>query len=817
SLAPGVYQDDSFKRFNAEPIHRIVSMNSSDPNLTTSSMDYTPSNVHSYPDLNAGAHSGAINTQQKSEPQTSQNNASTSKQQSFNSTPQSVNGIRKSGMTREQLKFCNSILKELKRHRDAVPFIHPVDPVALKIPDYPLIIKNPMDLTTVEKKLNSVEYETFEDFGKDINLIFDNCYLYNGTESPVSLAATNLKNAYERLLRRMPKENAKPVTEPTAVKESPKKAPAASKPKKETIKKEEKKVPKLIPVQLVTPGSTANPMPLHIDRPRASSEERRPKRDIHAPSKEIPTGVSVKRKGSTRWKTDPQLRYCHSILRELSKKSNAEFMFPFMEPVDWEKLMIPDYPKIIKNPMDVGTIRQKLEADEYDSASQFEADIRLVMWNCFKFNAPDNPVHIMGRRMESLFNEKWADLPPPRTPTPPPMEEVAVDSEDESSDDVDSSDDKLAEMERHLKTLSEKIETMKATKKKEKGDKKPAAKLSQEKPKPKPPSKPPKSPTKVSEKKKSSKRSRPIYSSSEEDIPMITFEQKKELSDRINNFEGDKLANIVQIIHDSMPHLRDNGGQEEIELDMDSLDPKTLYKLYQFVKKNSPVKRKRPTPKKTKAPYSEDEKVTEVERTFHKFDQPTYGKGHIHGDYSSSSGGSSSESDSDDSESDLEPQISSPLRKSRSPIHVREKTPLSSSTSRPVNKRKKTETSSPPPVSQPAPTPPQARKPTHDKSWLNQSLTSKATMSFDVASLDLDVTEPSSKKTTGDSETYSRKRSDEVTQLENMEHWAAFTTDVQPVKASGPAPSKDGGNHKADPAWEQFQKEMKAKKEKVPV
>jgi bromodomain-containing factor 1 len=131
-------------------------------------------------------------------------------------------------------------------------------------------------------------------------------------------------------------------------------------------------------------------------------------------------------------------------------------------------------------------------------------------------------------------------------------------------------------MERHLKTLSEKIRLMKAaTKKKEKVEKKPPVKPApQEKPvKPKAAAKTPvKAPPKPApakapapEKKKAPpKRSRPVYSSSsgsssssEDDVPMITFEQKKELSDSINNFEGDKLANVVQIIHSRMPHLRD--------------------------------------------------------------------------------------------------------------------------------------------------------------------------------------------------------------------------------------------------------------------
>ncbi|KAI7819147.1 Bromodomain-containing protein [Gamsiella multidivaricata] len=503
-------------------------------------------------------------------------------------------------MTREQLKYCSTIVKDLKKHRDSAPFLVPVDPVLLNIPDYPSIIKRPMDLSTVERKLNSVEYESVDDFVADINLIFSNCYIYNGTESIVSKCASNLEAAFNRLLRRMPRE----------------KVPAAPKPKKESIKKEERKEPKLVPLQLVTPSATG-PSALQFESPLDTSEERRPKREVQAPSKEIHTGVSSKRKGSNRWKTDPQLRHCHAILKEFAKKSNAEFMYPFMEPVDWEALQIPDYPRIIKNPMDIGSIRQKLESDQYDNAGEFEADVRLVLYNCYKFNPEGTVVNSMGRRMEQLFNNKWAQLPLP-PPTLPSVEEVAVDSEDSDSEDSDSSG-MFSLLPLHLKTLSEKLETMKATKKKEKGDKKSTSKAPQEKNRHK--------------KTSSAKKSRTVHTSSDEDVT-ITFEQKKELSDRINDLEGDQLAKVVQIIHDSMPHLRDSGGQEEIELDMDSLDPRTLYKLYQYVR--SSTKHKRPVPKKVAVQYSEEDatkKINELERKLQYLDQPAYGKGRLRAPY----------------------------------------------------------------------------------------------------------------------------------------------------------------------------------------
>ncbi|KAF9954404.1 hypothetical protein BGZ72_004613, partial [Mortierella alpina] len=744
------------------------------------------------------------------------------------------NANRKPAMTREQLKYCGAIIKELKKNRDAPAFLVPVDPVLLNIPDYPQVVKNPMDLSTVERKLNNVEYETVDDFVNDISLIFSNCYLYNGRELPVSICAANLETAFNRLLRRMPKEQiAKPAPDAAVVKESPKKSTGSKSTGSKTTgakttgskstgskpKKEEKKEVKLLPVQLVTPAETASALPIHIQHDDETSEERRPKRDVHAPSKEIPTGVASKRKPSLRWKNDAQLRYCHSILRDFAKKSNAEFMFPFMEPVDWVKFNIPDYPKIIKKPMDVSTIRKKLEADEYDDAGEFEADVRLVLSNCFKFNPAGTPVHEMGRRMEKLFNSKWANRPAP--PTPPPVEEVTVDSEDDS-EDVDSSDDKIAEMERHLKSLSEKLETMKEAKLKGKGEKKAEPKGVQEKPaKTSTAFKTPKSPVRAPEKK--TKRSRAVLTSSDEEedeVPTITFKQKKELSEKINNLDAQRLGTVVQIIHSTMPHLRDSGEQGEIELDMDSLDPKTIYKLYQYVKGNSTERKT----KKSKTSYSAEgasKKNKKQDRPPQKVDRYHEVKAIEESDdyasLDSVSSGSSSESSDESSASRRRKNVGSLPKTSRSPSVVRERarsTSVSSSIPS-IKPRKRSITEAIPPTADVEPVPqPKARK--QEKSWHEQPQppASRATMSFEVAPLDLAEIEASAAKATNTSQTNQQKKSDETTQLENLEHWAAFTAGVQPVKASNPQTSSDATSKKVDPVWEQFQKDMKARQEK---
>jgi hypothetical protein len=96
---------------------------------------------------------------------------------------------------------------------------------------------------------------------------------------------------------------------------------------------------------------------------------------------------------------------------------------------DWVKLAIPDYPKIVKKPMDLSTMRAKLDSGAYATAEKFRDDIKLVINNCFLYNPLGTPVHQAGLDLRKLFEEKWKGLPLLR-----------VESEDEEDDDSD--DDK---------------------------------------------------------------------------------------------------------------------------------------------------------------------------------------------------------------------------------------------------------------------------------------------------------------------------------------------------------------------------------------
>lgn len=60
----------------------------------------------------------------------------------------------------------------MKQHEFSDPFIDPVDPIALGIPNYFEIIKNPMDLSLIDAKLKGNKYKSPFQFFRDIELIW---------------------------------------------------------------------------------------------------------------------------------------------------------------------------------------------------------------------------------------------------------------------------------------------------------------------------------------------------------------------------------------------------------------------------------------------------------------------------------------------------------------------------------------------------------------------------------------------------------------------------------------------------------------------
>jgi len=83
----------------------------------------------------------------------------------------------------------------MNEHSDAWPFREPVD--ARDVPDYYHIIKDPMDLKTMSKRLESEQYYvTFEMFVADVKRMFANARTYNSPETIYYKCATRLETHF---------------------------------------------------------------------------------------------------------------------------------------------------------------------------------------------------------------------------------------------------------------------------------------------------------------------------------------------------------------------------------------------------------------------------------------------------------------------------------------------------------------------------------------------------------------------------------------------------------------------------------------------
>ncbi|KAK2964771.1 hypothetical protein BLNAU_71 [Blattamonas nauphoetae] len=116
----------------------------------------------------------------------------------------------------EKLKYLKRTLKKISQATIAAPFRYPVDTSANGYPDYLDIINKPMDFNTIISRIPEFEawrkadttavvkpdylpiydqlYRDSYALLRDIHLIWDNCYVYNGKDSQIGKDAQKLQN-----------------------------------------------------------------------------------------------------------------------------------------------------------------------------------------------------------------------------------------------------------------------------------------------------------------------------------------------------------------------------------------------------------------------------------------------------------------------------------------------------------------------------------------------------------------------------------------------------------------------------------------------
>ena len=487
-----------------------------------------------------------------------------------------------SPMTKPRQKHFVKAISNIKRVQAARHFLAPVDYVGLNIPTYPEIIKSPMDLRTLEENLRAEKYSTVDALASDFNLIVQNCRKFNGEQHLVTQDAFKIRDNFEKNMASMPSEE---VPEAATLK---KKAPDPLATRAPPPRRESRSS---LPGSARSPGSATSPQTFALGPEgipiirRDSTVDGRPKREIHRPApKDLPYSNQKPKKKKYVW----ELKFCDHVLKELAKPKHQNEYSAFAAPVDPVALNIPTYLSVIKTPMDFQTIRQKLDQGAYESAKDFEGDVRLVFQNCYKFNPPSHFVFQFGKKLEAVFNDEWSkkrdwiDEHSPSSGQRSPDSSEDEESEDEEEEGDDGQMEIVSRLQKQIAEMSKQVELITSGAKK-----KTPPTASKKAPKPSKPAKkdtkkpPPAAAIQVI------KKAAPKKQAQKERIPSVTYEQKQDISNRINSLSEAKMGQALQIIRNNMPSLQ--GMQDdELELDIDELSNDVLYQLLKFVRKHAP-------------------------------------------------------------------------------------------------------------------------------------------------------------------------------------------------------------------------------------
>ncbi|KAK9955244.1 hypothetical protein ABG768_015129 [Culter alburnus] len=630
-----------------------------------------------------------------------------------NPPPPEVTNPTKPGRKTNQLQYMqNVVVKTLWRHQFAWPFYQPVDAVKLGLPDYHKIIKNPMDMGTIKKRLENVYYWSASECMQDFNTMFTNCYIYNKPTDDIVLMAQALEKIFLQKVALMPQEEvellppapkgkgrkpAGPGQQDVAVSSgSPTSVfPGATSPSSQTAVVSPAPAPTITPslpavqnttaaamipgmppsqpmskkkgvkrkadtttptTSAITASRSQSPTPLLEGKPgKVASRRESTGRPIKPPKKDFEDG-ELGVHGGKKGRLSEQLKYCEVILKEMLSKKHAAYAWPFYKPVDAEALELHDYHDIIKHPMDLSTVKKKMDSREYQDAQSFAADVRLMFSNCYKYNPPDHEVVAMARKLQDVFEMRFAKMPDEPvevagaggvggagvvSKSTVSSESSGDSSTSDSSDSEEERATRLAELQEQcislehpigsrqgikngctknnqLKAVHEQLAALsqapvskpkKKKEKKEKDKKKKENKHNKTKPeekgKPGQPPKPPqqkkgparKANSTVPGNRQPKKGGRgPGYESDEEMSLPMTYDEKRQLSLDINRLPGEKLGRVVHIIQSREPSLRDS-NPDEIEIDFETLKPSTLRELERYVKSCLQKKQRKPPQK----------------------------------------------------------------------------------------------------------------------------------------------------------------------------------------------------------------------------
>jgi bromodomain-containing factor 1 len=413
-----------------------------------------------------------------------------------------------------QQKFLAALLRQVKKAKDASAFLTPVDPIKLNIPRYFEVVSRPMDISTIEKKLNGGQYPVVQALVDDFNLMIENTVIFNGPDNIVTKMGRNIQATFEKGLKTLPAEQVFLSFVLLMQVPQPKAAP---------------------PMTFAPPPKTTLPAPAPVRRASGAfppirreslAADGRPKREIKPPpERDIPMDRPRLHK-----KHAAELRFCQIVIKELMKKVHEPYSYPFILPVDPVALNIPDYFKIIKHPMDLTTVENKLKEQQYTTGDEFYNDVKLIFKNCYRYNGIDSPVALLAKSLEKVFEKKWLEKPE----EPPEKPKRGLSSSPNHEEESSSDEDEIGRIQEQMTAMAKRLSEMQSRKKQRH-------------------EKSPKLQGKGGKSKKGQRLSGSGKPKKKEYIPEVTFEQKRELSEKINFLSPSKMQGVLELIKDAMP------------------------------------------------------------------------------------------------------------------------------------------------------------------------------------------------------------------------------------------------------------------------
>ncbi|NWX57934.1 BRDT protein, partial [Promerops cafer] len=429
--------------------------------------------------------------------------------------PEYINN-KSSGCQTNQLQYLQRVvMRAMWRHNFSWPFHQPVDAVALNLPDYYTIIKKPMDLGTIKKRLEHNYYTKAAECIEDFKTMFWNCYMYNKPGDDIVFMAEELEKVFMQKIAHMPPEERlvslnKGKRKGKKTEETWQPNPGTS--NEQSINEKQAESSEQPPVmtqeqQQVTlaPLSAAQLtalMPAAVSITKAKKGVKR-KADTTTPTTSIVTASGessamfnerkavkafrgenecmVKNKLLKRSFSDSQqppgitkkiqlseqLKHCNAILKEMFSKKHAAYAWPFIKPVDAASFSTGVNQAVAKCPTDLGTIKKKMDNFEYNDIQEFATDVRLMFMSCYKRNSSDHEIVAMARKLQDVFEMHFAKIPDEPVASdhlPQPVREMteaySSESSNDNSSEEKSSEDSEEDRKVHLKKLQDQLKAL---------------------------------------------------------------------------------------------------------------------------------------------------------------------------------------------------------------------------------------------------------------------------------------------------------------------------------------------------------------------